>query len=306
MPCPSSDSSNSLQVLADKAEEYVQLESEEKLTWCTGCGNFGIQNALKRALVMENLGAKDFIQCFDIGCNGNGSDKIHAYTLHGLHGRIISAAAGASLANPKMKVIATAGDGATVSEGINHFMHAIRNNYDILFILHNNENYGLTTGQPSATTRKEQVMNATPDGVYLEPVNVLQVALSMNPSFVARTFSGEVEHMTEMFRRGLQHKGFAVVEVMQICSTYNKATSNSWFWERIKWIEEYKHYNRHDIWQAREIVQDLEDEIMMGVLFENPEAVSTLDMMPSRKGVKTAAVEEVKHYDISTLLKAFQ
>ena len=305
MPCPSSDSSKTLKLLAEKADQYVQLETEEKLTWCTGCGNFGIQNALKRALVLEDYGTQDFIQCFDIGCNGNGSDKIHAYTLHGLHGRVISAAAGASLANTDMKVIASAGDGATVSEGVNHFIHAIRNNYDILFILHNNENYGLTTGQPSATTRKDQVMNAAPDGVYLEPLNVLQMALSLNPSFVARTFSGEVEHMTEMFRAGLKHKGFAIVEVMQVCSTYNKATSNSWFWERIKWIEDYKHYNRHDIWQAREIVTDLDKEIAMGVLYENPDSPALLDQIPSRKGVTTPAVHEVKHYDISSLLTSF-
>jgi 2-oxoglutarate ferredoxin oxidoreductase subunit beta len=292
--------------LGKKSKQYLALGTEEKLTWCTGCGNFGIQNALMRALTLENLGLQNALLCFDIGCNGNGADKIHAYTLHGLHGRVISAAAGAVIANPKLKVIAMAGDGATFSEGVNHLVHAVRNNYPMLFILHNNENYGLTTGQASSTTRKGCRMNGTVEGVTTEPLNPLQMILSLKPTFVARSFSGNVNHMTDMIRAGLNHNGFAVVEIMQVCPTYNKSTSNEWFWERIKYVDDIKNYDRHDIWAARKAADDLEKEINMGVLYENRDEPNFMERLASREGVKTTLVEEVKAVDVGKLMTQFE
>ena len=115
-----------LQKLSEKKAEYIKFEGDEKITWCNGCGDYGIQKALERALVLENLTTRDVALFFDIGCNGNGSDKIGGYTFHGLHGRVISAAAGACLANPNIKVIAAGGDGGTFSEGINHLVHGVR------------------------------------------------------------------------------------------------------------------------------------------------------------------------------------
>lgn len=294
-----------LDILASKASKYAQFNSEEKLTWCTGCGNFGIQNALKRALTLENINIRDTLLCFDIGCNGNGADKIHSYTLHGLHGRIISAAAGAALANPKLKVIAIAGDGATFSEGVNHLVHAIRSNYPMLFIMHNNNNYGLTTGQASSTTKKGVPMNGTPDGVYVDPLNPLEMILSLNPTFVARSFSGDVKHMTEMLRAGLNHNGFACVEIMQTCPTYNKATPQEWYWERVKKLEDEPHYDRSNIWAARKAAEDLNDRISVGILYER-QAPNFLELLPNRKDAKTTLVEEVKSYDISKLMEEFE
>lgn len=153
---------NVIDTLGSKAKEYMQYETEEVVTWCGGCGNYAIQNALKRALVLEGKAPKDVLMCFDVGCNGNGSDKIEGYTIHGLHGRVLPLAAGAKIANPDLTVIASAGDGATFSEGINHLIHAIRNDYPMLFLLHDNQNYALTTGQASATTPKGCTMNSSP------------------------------------------------------------------------------------------------------------------------------------------------
>jgi len=294
-----------LQVLAEHGDDYEAYESEEKLTWCTGCGNFGIQNALKRALTLEGFGPTDVLQCFDIGCNGNGSDKIHGYTLHGLHGRVLPIAAGAALANTKMKVVASAGDGATFSEGVNHLVHAIRNDYPLLFIIHNNENYGLTTGQPSATTREGFVMNAAPEGVTTGPLNPMELILSLKPTFAARTFSGMVDHMTEIFRAGLKHRGLAIVEVMQICTTYNPATSHEWFWQRIRTTDEIKRYDKTDLWQARRVAEDLEEHISLGILYQD-ETRPNFHERQQRDGAKTGLVEEVRHRKISKLMKAFE
>jgi 2-oxoglutarate ferredoxin oxidoreductase subunit beta len=301
---PQPKTSTTLQQLASKANQYAKFESNEKLTWCTGCGNFGIQNAIKRALTLEDIGLRDVLLCFDVGCNGNGADKINGYTFHGLHGRVVSAASGAVIANPKMKVIAMAGDGATFSEGVNHLVHAIRNNYPFLFIIHNNNNYGLTTGQASATTRKGQVMNGSADGVTTEPLNPLEMVLSLGPTFVARSFSGNVEHMTDMIRAGVNHNGFAVLEIMQSCPTYNKATPQEWYWDRLHYLDE-KNHDTSDIWAARKAAEDLDNKIAVGILYKRNE-LNFLERLASREGKKTVLVDEVKAFDIAKLMGQFE
>ncbi|MFA7385430.1 MAG: thiamine pyrophosphate-dependent enzyme [Candidatus Paceibacterota bacterium] len=292
-----------LHKLSKLSGDYLKYETNKVLTWCGNCGNYGIQNALKRALVLEGFKKEDFLMCFDIGCNGNGSDKIEGYTLHGLHGRVLPVASGCALANPKMKVIASAGDGGTFSEGITHLVCAIRNDYPVLFIHHNNENYGLTVGQASSLTRCGAIINGTPKEVTIDPINSLDFVLSLNPSFVARSFSGEIGHITEMFRLALKHKGFAYVEILQSCPTYNKMTPDIWYAERIKMIEDKKDYDKSDIWQARRIVQDMENEIWLGLLYENKKKSNFFETYPFRKGVKTALVEEVRHKDISQFMQ---
>lgn len=289
--------------VAKLAKKIVDLETDKKITWCGNCGNYGVINALSRALVLEGLSREDFILCYDVGCNGNGSDKIEANTIHGLHGRVLSLSAGAKIANHKMKVIASAGDGATFSEGVNHFVHAVRNNYPVLFLFHDNENYGLTTGQASALTRCGVKLNSSPDGVVVPPINACDFALSLKPSWVGRTFSGEVDHMTEMMRLGLRHNGFAFLQIFQACPTYNRATPDHWYEERIKDVADLKGYDRHDIWQARKIVQDLDEDIYVGLIYEDKKRKGFLDVQPNRGSRKTALVDEVQHYNISTILK---
>ena len=296
-------------VLADRKQDYLNYESNQALTWCEGCGNFGIQKALERALVLEGLKTSDVLFCFDVGCNGNGSDKISGTggtTFHGLHGRVISAAAGAALANPRIKVVAEAGDGATFSEGPGHLIHAVRSNYPMLFILHNNENFALTTGQASALTRKGFPMNGSPDGVVIDPINACDFVLGLKPSFVARSFSNDVNHMTDILRAGLRHNGFAFVEILQTCPTYNKATPQQWYWDRIRHLEERKGYDSSDLKMAREAAQDMEKEINIGILYQEKNSVNFLERLPSRKGVNSALVDEVKAYDIKKLIAPFR
>ena len=298
--------SSQLQELESKVKEYLAFESPNIHTWCSGCGNFGIFNALVRALVLENIAPHQCLLCFDVGCNGNASDKINANTIHGLHGRVLSLAAGCAIGNHKLPVIAIGGDGGTFSEGINHLIHAVRNNYNFVFICHNNSNYGLTTGQASATTRKGQVMNGTPGEVVVEPLNAAEIVLSLDPSFVARGFSGDVEHLTELIRRGLNHKGFAFIEVLQTCPTYNKATPQSWYWPRIKKVEEIPRYDNTDIWQARKVAADLDEQIAVGLLYYNPNKPDFLSLQKNRQQRSTSLVEEVQQFPISELLEEFK
>lgn len=251
-----------------------------------------------RAMALEGLTQQDVAVFYDIGCHGNGADKIGAYTFHGLHGRVIPLAAGAAIANPRMKVIAEGGDGGTLSEGIGHLVHAVRSNTKMLFVLHNNENYGLTTGQASSTTRKGRRMNGTPDGVFLEPMNVCDFVLGLGGTFVARTFSGDVKHMTDMIRQGLAHDGFAFLEVLQTCPSYNRETPQEWYWERIKYLEGSARTRE----EARKLAADIENEINVGVLYQDPKSTSFLNLLKSREGRKTTLVEEVEAYDVSGLI----
>lgn len=300
------DTKTVLKDLSKKKDTYVKYGTKEVITWCHGCGNYNIQNALKRALTLEGYEPHNVLYCFDIGCNGNGADKIGGYTFHGLHGRSISAAAGACLANPHVKVIASGGDGGTMSEGINHLVHAVRSDYPMLFILHNNHNYGLTTGQASATTPKNFPMNGSPDGVVPDPMNPSEFVMGLNPSFVARSFSGDVKHMTKVLRKALNHKGFAFVEMLQVCPTYNRATPQSWYWDRIKYTEDLKNYKANDIKKARELVEDFEKNIYLGVLYQDLQRPNFVDKLVNRKDIKTAPIDEVKHFPIGKLIKEFK
>ncbi len=290
--------------LSDDKQNYLKFEGKELLTWCGGCGNFGIQNAVERALVLEGLTPQKVMFCYDIGCHGNASDKIAhktGFTLHGLHGRVIPAAAGASLANANMQVIAFAGDGGTMSEGVNHLVHAVRSNYPMMFILHNNENYGLTTGQASSCTRQGTGMNASPDGALLAPMNICDFVMGLNPTFVARSFSGDVKHMTQMMQAGLRHNGFAFIEIFQACPTYNRSTPMDWYLERVSYIER----SAQTISEARLLAADLDEKINLGVLYQK-EDTNFIEKLSSRRGVDSTLVEEVEKVDISKLMEKYR
>ncbi len=291
--------SQDLKVLAKKSDQYLEYETDELMTWCGGCGNYAIQNAVKRSLVLENIDHQNILFCFDIGCSGNESDKIQGYTIHGLHGRILPLAAGAKIANPNLTVIATAGDGATLSEGVNHLIHAIRNDYPILFLLHDNQNYALTTGQASSTSPRGCRRNAAPEGVPVDPLNPLELVLSQKPSFVAQTTSSHPDHMTDTFRKALNHKGFAFVSILQTCPTYNKQTSNQWYLENTIEVETIKKYDHTNIWDARKIVESENEKIPLGLIYQNPKKTNFLNAMEN--GKPRNLTKEVKHYDVSKL-----
>lgn len=285
---------------------FGDFYSENIYTWCTNCGNYGIHAAVKRALVAQNIRPCQALLCFDIGCHGNGSDKIGSYNFHGLHGRVIPFACGAALTNRNIKVIAFGGDGGTFGEGINHLILAIRGNYEVMFVFHNNLNYGLTTGQASATTKKGVKMNSSPDGITSDPINPMEFVLSLNPSFAARTFSGDIHHMTEIFEAGLKHNGFSFIEVLQTCPTFNLMTPHEWYQERIKNVKDIKNYDKNDLRQAKNVSENLEREISVGVLYENKESIPFMKRQANRQEIKTELVDEVKPFNVGKILDSFR
>ena len=303
--CSMSNTNSNLNTLLSKADNYLKFESKNKHTWCSGCGNYGIIAAMKRALTLEGFEPSNVMMCYDVGCNGNESDKFYANTIHGLHGRVLPLATGAHLANPSLKVIAQAGDGSTLSEGINHLVHAIRCNYNFTFVLHNNSIYGLTIGQASSTTRENQKISGTPNQTVIPTLNILDFVLSLKPSFVARSFSSNVDHLTATIQAGLNHNGFSFIEVMQACPTFNKATPQEWYWDKLLDVSTIEGYDPTDIWQARQIVQDQDQKLAVGIIYQN-ERPTFEDLQVNRQSYTTTLAQEVKSYDITNLMKQFQ
>lgn len=273
---------------------FKDYYSDNIYTWCTNCGNYGIAAATKRALVAENILPKDVLMCFDIGCNGNGSDKIGGYRLHGLHGRVIPIAIGSALANKKVHVIASGGDGGTLSEGIGHLVHAIRSNYNLTFLMHNNSNYGLTTGQASASTRAGVPMNSSPDGITADTMNFMYFVISLGATFASRTFSGNIEQMTEIIRAGIRHPGFSVIEILQDCPTYNKDTTHDWYQERVYDTKTLENFDNSDYTQSLSVASDMSEKIATGILFQNPDSIPFHQRVINRKDIGTELVDEVQ------------
>jgi 2-oxoglutarate ferredoxin oxidoreductase subunit beta len=275
-----------------------QYNSEVKPTWCMGCGNFGIHASLKKALSELNLKPNQVFIAFDIGCNGNGADKIKVNAFKGLHGRSIPLAIGSHLANRKMPVIADIGDGGSLHEGIDHLIHAIRSNYDITILIHNNENFALTTGQATATTKDDKKMYGLPGGRPERAINIGEFVIEQEPSFFARAYSADPLQMSEIFKAAINHKGCSVVEIAQICPTYNRESNPQWFAQRIEKVVKPV----ESLEEARKVV-DTTEKIKTGIIYIDNSIPTFYEQLENRKGVKTELVEEVKHMDISKLLE---
>jgi 2-oxoglutarate/2-oxoacid ferredoxin oxidoreductase subunit beta len=282
--------------------QMSDYHSENQCTWCDGCGDYGIWTAVKRALVEMKIEPWQVLLCYDVGCHGNTSDKINGYRFHGLHGRVLPFAAGAALANRKVPVMAFGGDGASFSEGVGHLVHSIRSNYPMTFVLHNNANYGLTTGQASSLTWQDQKMNTAPNGIPEHTLPSMDFVFSLQPTFVARGFSGNIPQMVEIFKAALKHRGFAFVDILQACPTYNHFATHDYLLERCYQVE---NHDTSDFEKARKLAVDTSERIATGILYQNENIPGFDERLIPRQGIKTQAVDEVKIQDVSGLMKAF-
>ena len=255
------------------AVELQTYKSETKPDWCPGCGDFAVLNALTKALPALNIPPWQVLVVSGIGCSSNLPGFLSTYGFHGIHGRAIPVASGAKLANPELTVIAAGGDGDGYGIGAGHFIHAMRRNLDITYIVMNNEIYGLTTGQASPTSEKDHKTKSTPEGVIENPLNPLALAIASGATFVARGFSGDVKTLTDIMIRGIRHKGFSLVDVMSPCVTYNKVNTYDWFKQRVYVVDKEGH-NPRDIHAAMARAMEWpnldqkRDRVPTGVIFE--------------------------------------
>lgn len=235
-------------------------------TWCPGCGNFGIWGALKNTIAELGWGPDGFTIVYGVGCSGNMNDFVKAYGFHSLHGRAIPNAVGMRLANHPLPVVVVGGDGDLLGEGGNHLMHACRGNFDITVFLHNNQVYGLTTGQVSPTSEKGIKSKSTPAGIIEEPLNPVALAVTQGATFVAQGFAGDLVHLTQMMKLAVEHKGFSLVNIYQPCVTFNKHNTYQWFRERVYKLDDA--YDRSNKLSALE-ASFTHEKIALGVLYES-------------------------------------
>ena len=200
----------------------AELNSGHMPDWCAGCGDFGILIALKGAMAKLNIDAHNTVVVAGIGCSGKLPHFIKTYGFEGLHGRTQPAATAIHLVNNSLNVVAVGGDGDGYGIGMGHFIHAMRRNLDYCYIVHNNEIYGLTVGQASPTTKKGVKTKSTPHGAIEQEVNPMLLSLSAGATFVARGFSGDIPHLTDIIAQGIAHRGIAHIDVFQPCTTWRK------------------------------------------------------------------------------------
>ena len=245
----------------------VTLEDYTGLTpaWCPGCGNFGILAALKKALVELRLEPYQVLLVSDIGQAGKLPHYTQGNVFNSLHGRAVPPALGAKIANHELKVIIFSGDGGAYGEGCNHFIHMARRNHDVTYLVHDNQVYGLTKGQTSPTSDQGFITKTTPDGAP-PPVNPLVLALATGASFVARGFAGDSDHLAGLIVSGVQHRGFALIDILQPCVSFNRKNTFQWYGERVFKLNDSNH-NPMDKIAAFNRAQEWGEKIPIGIIY---------------------------------------
>ncbi len=270
---------------------------KEQPQWCPGCGNFGIMLALRNALVKVGAETHNTVVVSGVGCSGKDAHYVRTYGYEGLHGRALPLATGIKLANSRLRVIAMGGDGDGYGIGLNHFVQTCRRNIGLTYIVHDNAIYGLTTGQTSPTSMKGMKTKSTPHGVLEEPIHPLALAITSDATFVARTYTGNIPHMIEVFTQALAHKGFALVDVLQICPSWNKVNTPEWFKTRIYDLNKEGHDVADKIKAYEKALEDVHsgyERVPIGIFYKVDKPTYE-DGLPQRKE------KEVFEHDISAI-----
>jgi 2-oxoglutarate/2-oxoacid ferredoxin oxidoreductase subunit beta len=262
-----SDSATAPMAPAGPTLKVIVGKSDTKPTWCPGCGDFGVVAAVELAVKKLQLPSHNVVIVSGIGCSSNLPHFLSSYGFHGIHGRALPVAEGIRWANHGLTVIATGGDGDGFGIGAGHFVHTMRRNVDMTYVTMDNQIYGLTTGQASPTSMMGQKTKSTPTGVIENPIDPIALALACGATYVARGFSGDVKHMAELIANGIQHKGFAFVDALSPCVTYNKLNTFDWFRQRIYKLETAGH-NPTDINAAWQRSLEWGDKIPIGLFYK--------------------------------------
>ncbi len=202
--------------------------SDQDVKWCPGCGDYSILKQVQTVLPDFIIPKENTVFISGIGCSSRFPYYMETYGMHSIHGRAAVIASGVKAANPALDVWIISGDGDAMSIGGNHFIHLMRRNFNMNYLMFNNQIYGLTKGQYSPTSEKGKFTKSTPYGSVEEPFNPIELALGAKVSFVARSLDRDPKHLQQMIRRGHEHKGQAFVEVYQNCPVFNDGTFSAY------------------------------------------------------------------------------
>ncbi len=286
--------------MTDNQHNYISkasLASPYFPTWCPGCGNFGVWTAFKNALSELQIPEEQVVIVYGVGCSGNMADFNRVYGFHALHGRAIPNAVAIKLANHRLKVVVVAGDGDTYGEGLNHFISAMRGNHDITLLVHDNQVYGLTTGQTAPTTEKGTKTKSTPFGAPEIQINPIGLALTCDATYIARGFAGDIRHLTSLIKQAILHEGFSLVDMFQPCFTFNKHNTYHYFKERVYNLQEqgFTADNKVAAWEKTYE----HDKLPIGLFYQDPHSVAfhkTLSQLDEKMliehSIETIAMEK--------------
>ncbi len=275
------------------------LKTNAEITWCPGCGNFGIFTAVRNAIpILEEKGIKreSIIMTAGIGCHAKIFDYLNLSGIYGLHGRNISNSEGIKIANPDLKVINFSGDANGLAEGLAHTMFAAKRNQDITFILHNNSVYALTTGQFSPLAEKGWKGPSTPRGSYEEPFNPLSLMIEAGATFVARGFAGDIKHLTDLIIQGVEHEGFAFIEVLQPAVPYHK-------WEEYRENIEYLENLPENYFEAIKAAKE-KSKFTIGIFYHIQRPIYHKELYGDHNPIKKRLSKEVRTEKIRNIIES--
>jgi 2-oxoglutarate ferredoxin oxidoreductase subunit beta len=227
-----------------------RLATYAKNTWCPGCGNFGVLNAIRpvfEELIATGTRPEDIVLVSDIGCNSKIMDYIGVNSFDSLHGRSIPTAIGVKLANPELTVVVHAGDGATFAEGLEHTLFAAKRNVDLTLIVHDNGVYGLTVGQAGPETPSGYRGRSTPYGSWEEPFNPLELLQAAGATYLARGYSRGRELLKKLYAEAIAHRGLSVVDTLQVCVTFRDLYE--YYNERVYELEGHDPRDEEQAWR---------------------------------------------------------
>ncbi|MCL7489290.1 MAG: 2-oxoacid:ferredoxin oxidoreductase subunit beta [Desulfobulbaceae bacterium] len=258
--------------MTDKKEYQDQTPA-----WCPGCGNFGLLNTLQQTMADLAIKPHQYTIVSGIGQAAKLPHYIRCNAFNGLHGRALPVATGIAMTNPEMLVMVNTGDGDCYGEGGNHFLHAIRRNVNVKLFVHNNQIYGLTKGQASPTTGQGMKTKTQPFGSLSAQFNPLALAISLDCSFVARGFVGDMEFLQYLMTEAIHHSGFALIDILQPCVSFNKINTFAWYRERVYHLDES--HDPQDRMAAFAKSLQWGDSIPTGIFYRNSRPLLT-DQIP--------------------------
>lgn len=250
----------------------IDLSTSAKNTWCPGCTNFLILSAFKNAvndLIAEGYSKDNFVMAAGIGCHGKIPDYVNINSFISLHGRDVATAEGIKIANPGLTVVSFAGDGDAYAEGIEHLVHAAKRNTNISLFVHNNQVFGLTTGQATPTSPKGYKGRSTPFGSPEEPFNPLLVVLASGATFVARAWAMDPDGLRDIMKRAIKHKGFSIIDIIQPCISF--ADTREFFKDKI--VPLGNEWPTDNLAKATEKVRENSGQVPVGVFYDVSKSV---------------------------------
>ena len=251
----------------------AEFRNDIKPNWCPGCGHYGIQTAIAKAVALEDISPEKLALISGIGCSSRIGGYFYAYGSHTTHGRSLPYAQGVKLANDDLEVICCSGDGDAYAIGMGHTLHSFKRNVNMTYIVMDNHVYGLTKGQTSPRSDIGFVTKTTPNGAFESPLPVCETAIAAGATFVAQSYCINGDELVDLIRKAMAHDGFSFINVFSPCVTYNKKDSYDYFKENLTSLAAVENYDPHNRAQAMEVLAKY-DGLVTGLIYENVERKS--------------------------------